>query len=247
MRALHTSRLAALAVALTLSACVELREPYEPDTRSVEVLPGQQTVWHGQDATTTGVTIVFPAGAVQQAQVFRIEDITATASPLTDSSYELVVTALTLTPVDWLFEVPVQITMPKSRLAEDTKVRVLVSPDVDHLREGFWDYADVNTGSVTIDFSLQSSGSFWPTRVLSTPPAVEDATAPTSCFAPEDPADPLMELPELEGECARDSDCVVSGCQNEICSTVRVESVCRPAPMLCAECACIGQVCRWIK
>lgn len=234
-------------VACVGSACVELREPYEPDTRTVEVLPGQETIWRGQDVTTAGVEIVFPAGAVDQAQVFRIEDITAASSPLTVSSYELVVTALTLTPVDWMFGEPVRVTMPKTRLAEDTKVRVLVSPDVQHLGESFWDYADVNTGSVTLDFSLTSSGSFWPTRVLSSPPALEEATAPTPCFTPDDPADPVMELPELEGECAQDTDCVVSGCQNEICSTVRVASVCSPAPLLCAECGCIGQVCRWLK
>ena len=56
-----------------------------------------------------------------------------------------------------------------------------------------------------------------------------------------------FELPQAAGECTADSECVVSGCQRERCTTAANagDSPCDLGARPQGECGCLESVCAW--
>lgn len=228
-----------------LTGCVELREPYEPLEVELEAAPGVETIWDGDEYGLPGYRFVIPAGAVDAPQVFSLEITSTFSSPSTSQGYELVATAVTILPLDYVFQSPARLEIPI--VDKDIRARVLWTVDQDHLRNSFWDYAETSTDSNNYVVEVYLSGAYWPVRALRSSPLIEDTTNLQECLLPEDPVFESMEFPQSNGECVFDEDCVVSGCSNQICGPKAVATVCEPRLAVCADCRCLGNTCRWIK
>lgn len=57
------------------------------------------------------------------------------------------------------------------------------------------------------------------------------------------------EKPEKDGECSKDSQCYVSGCNNEVCSATKdVKTTCEVVQKIeDASCKCVNKKCIWVK
>lgn len=232
--------------ALGLGACVELREPWEPELEELEATPGQDTVWDGADHGLPGYRLIIPGDAIESSQVFAVQVTYAASSPTTSQAYELVATAVTILPLDYEFLSPARLEIPRPQLG-GIRSRVLWTIDEDHLRNFFWDFAEVATDVTSMSVAVYLTGSYWPVRALRERTPVADPTNLAVCLDAENEAYAAMEAPQANGECLFDDDCVVSGCSNEVCAPVEVATDCRPLPVLCSACQCLGNTCRWVQ
>jgi eight-cysteine-cluster-containing protein len=63
-------------------------------------------------------------------------------------------------------------------------------------------------------------------------------------------ADPLYnryEAPGADNVCESDADCLVSGCNNEVCAAESVETTCEVIPVPDGKCGCVNGECIWYR
>mgnify|MGYP007079441876 CR=1 FL=1 len=149
-------------------------------------------------------------------------------------------------PLDFSFSesIPARLVLPKPN---SNRAKAVWSFDGDHIRASFWENAAASTGSTEMFVEVYETGAYWPVRNLRTAPPEQSAIEKLECITPENSLYDQIERPQREGECVIDSECEISGCQNEICAAKSVVTECQERPILCSACRCLGSVCRWTK